>query len=72
LIATSLLVLLSFGGVMALNGCTASTFTAPQYATPAGTYQVTVTAIGTPVIKNVQQPATANVSTTFQLSVTVK
>ncbi len=72
LIATSLLVLLSFGGVMALNGCTASTFTAPQYATPAGTYQVTVTATGTPVIKNVQQPATANVTSTFQLSVTVK
>jgi sugar lactone lactonase YvrE len=72
LIATSLLVLLSFGGVMALNGCTASTFTAPQYATPAGTYQVTVTATGTPVLKNVQQPATANVTSTFQLSVTVK
>lgn len=69
LVATSLLVLLSFGGVAALSGCSASTFTSPQYNTPAGTYLVTVVAVASP--NNATLPAT-NVTNTFQLAVTVK
>ena len=69
LVVTSLLVLLSFGGVAALSGCTASTFTAPQYNTPAGTYLVTVVAVASP---NAATLPTTNVTTTFQLAVTVK
>jgi LPXTG-motif cell wall-anchored protein len=74
LIATSLLVLLTFGGMAALNGCTASTFTSPMYTTPAGTYQVTVVATGTPLQKGSTSPSPSadNVTSTFQLSVTVK
>jgi hypothetical protein len=74
LVGTSLLVLLTFGGMAALNGCTASTFTSPMYTTPAGTYQVTVTAVGTPLGKGTTtpQPPSANVTSTFQITVTVK
>jgi sugar lactone lactonase YvrE len=72
LLATSLMVLLSFGGIVMLNGCTQSTFTSPMYATPAGTYQVTVVATGTPLIGGTLQPATANVTSTFQVAITVK
>jgi LPXTG-motif cell wall-anchored protein len=74
LLATSLLLLLTFGGMAALSGCTASTFTSPMYTTPAGTYQVTVVATGTPLIKGstTPQPPAANVTSTFQLAVTVK
>jgi hypothetical protein len=45
-----------------------------MYTTPAGTYQVTVVATGTPLIKGstTPQPPAANVTSTFQLAVTVK
>ena len=73
LVGASLMVLLSFGGIVMLNGCTQSTFTSPMYATPPGTYQVTVTAVGTPLIQGstTPQPPSGNVTSTFQVSITV-
>ena len=73
LVATSLLILLSFGGIAALSGCSASTFTSSKYTSPAGSYQVTVVATGTPVPLNggTATPAT-NITSTFQLVVNVK
>jgi sugar lactone lactonase YvrE len=74
LVGTALLILLSFGGMAMLNGCTQSTFTSPMYTTPAGTYQVTVVATGTPLPQGstTPQPPSANVNSTFQVNVTVK
>jgi sugar lactone lactonase YvrE len=70
LIGTGLLVLLSFGGIAALNGCSGNSVT---YATPPGNYLITVTATATPLTKTGGVGvASSNVSTTFQVDLTVK
>jgi sugar lactone lactonase YvrE len=71
LIGTSLLVLLSFGGIAALSGCGSSS-SSTGYVTPAGNYLVTVTATGTPVPRNGNPISANNLSTTFQVNLTVK
>jgi sugar lactone lactonase YvrE len=70
LIGTGLLVLLSFGGIAALNGCGGNT---TNYVTPPGKYLITVTATGTPLTTSGQVGVAANnVSTTFQVQLTVQ
>jgi sugar lactone lactonase YvrE len=70
LIGTGLLVLLSFGGIAALNGCGGNS---TSYATPPGNYLVTVTAIATPLTNSGGVGVAANnVSVTFQVQLTVK
>jgi hypothetical protein len=70
LIGTGLLVLLSFGGIAALNGCSGNSV---SYVTPPGNYQITVTATATPLASGGNIGSAANnVSTTFQMNLTVK
>jgi len=70
LIGTGLLVLIGFGGIAALNGCSGNSV---SYVTPPGAYQVTVTATATPLTNaGGIGSAASNVSTTFQVNLTVK
>jgi LPXTG-motif cell wall-anchored protein len=70
LIGTGLLVLIGFGGIAALNGCSGNSV---SYVTPPGNYQVTVTSTATPLASGGGVGSAANnVSTTFQVNLTVK
>jgi len=70
LIGTGLLVLIGFGGIAALNGCSGNSV---SYVTPPGNYQITVTATATPLGANGNiGVASGNISTTFQVNLTVK